>query len=59
MNAARVKDQIRNLNQIDKIEVYRWIDEEAANRIRQDLTRRMGSEIPLTDRLHPCVPIFC
>jgi hypothetical protein len=31
MNAAQVKDQIRNLNQIDKIEVYRWIDEEAAS----------------------------
>jgi hypothetical protein len=36
MNAKQIKDEIRKLNRIDKIaiyrwlDVYRWIDEEAA-----------------------------
>jgi hypothetical protein len=38
MNAAQIKDEIRKLNRIDKIEVYRWIDEEAAS----DLLARIG-----------------
>ena len=38
MNAAQIKDEIRKLNRIDKIEIYRWIDEEAAS----DLLARIG-----------------
>jgi hypothetical protein len=38
MNAKQIKDEIRNLNRIDKIEIYRWIDEEAA----EDLLSRIG-----------------
>ena len=38
MNAEQVKDEIRNLNRIDKIEIYRWIDHEAA----LDLLSRIG-----------------
>ena len=30
MNAQQIKDEIRKLSRIDKIEIYRWIDEEAA-----------------------------
>jgi hypothetical protein len=30
MNAAQIKDEFRNLNRIDKTEIYRWIDEEAS-----------------------------
>jgi hypothetical protein len=38
MNAAQIKDEIRKLNRTDKIEIYRWIDEEAAS----DLLARIG-----------------
>ncbi len=38
MNAEQVKDEIRNLNQIDKAEIYKWIDEEAAS----DLLSQIG-----------------
>jgi hypothetical protein len=38
MNAEQIKDEIRNLSRIDKIEIYRWIDEEAA----VDLLSRIG-----------------
>ena len=38
MNAAQIKDEIRKLNRIDKIEICRWIDEEAAD----DLIFRIG-----------------
>ena len=31
MNAEQVKDEIRKLNRTDKMEVYRWIDEEMAS----------------------------
>ena len=30
LNAEQIKEEIRNLNRIDKTEIYRWIDEEAA-----------------------------
>lgn len=30
MNAAQIKDEIRKLNRTDKIEIYRWLDKEAA-----------------------------
>jgi hypothetical protein len=29
MNAKQIKDEIRKLNQIDKIEIFRWIDDQA------------------------------
>ena len=38
MNAEQIKDEIRKLSRIDKIEIYRWIDEEAA----ADLLSRIG-----------------
>ena len=38
MNAAQIKNEIRKLSRIDKIEIYRWIDEEAA----ADLLSRIG-----------------
>ena len=38
MNAEQIKEEIRNLNRIDKTEIYRWIDEEAA----ADLLSRIG-----------------
>ena len=30
MNAREIKDEIRKLSRADKIEIYRWIDEEVA-----------------------------
>ena len=39
MNAEQIKEEIRNLNRIDKTEIYRWIDEEAA----ADLLSRIGA----------------
>jgi hypothetical protein len=33
MNAAQIKNEIRKLNQIDKIEIYRWIDREVAKHL--------------------------
>jgi hypothetical protein len=38
MNAAQIKDEIRKLNRIDKIGIYRWIDVETAD----DLYYRIG-----------------
>ena len=38
MDAKQIKDEIRSLSRIDKIEIYRWIDEEAA----ADLPSRIG-----------------
>ena len=38
MNAAQIKDEIRKLNRIDKIGIWRWIDEEVAD----DLILRIG-----------------
>jgi hypothetical protein len=29
MNAKQIKDEIRKLNRIDKIEIFRWIDIQA------------------------------
>jgi hypothetical protein len=29
MNAKQIKDEIRKLNRTDKIELYRWIDDQA------------------------------
>jgi hypothetical protein len=38
MNAEQIKDEIRKLSRVDKIEIYKWIDEEAA----ADLLSRIG-----------------
>ena len=38
MNVAQIKDEIRKLNRIDKIEICRWIDQEVAD----DLVWRIG-----------------
>ena len=38
MNAEQIKEEIRNLNRIDKTEIGRWIDHEAA----VDLLSRIG-----------------
>ena len=38
MNADQIKDAIRKLSRSEKIEIYRWIDEEAA----ADLLSRIG-----------------
>jgi hypothetical protein len=38
MNAEQIKDEIRKLSRIERIEIYRWIDEEAA----ADLLSRIG-----------------
>ena len=37
-SGARIKNEIRKLNRIDIIEIYRWIDEQMA----ADLTPRIG-----------------
>jgi len=31
MNTAQIKEEIRKLNRIDKIEICRWIDQEVAD----------------------------
>ena len=38
MNVEQIKSEIRKLSRTDKIEIYRWIDEEAA----ADLLSRIG-----------------
>jgi hypothetical protein len=38
VNAEWIKDEIRKLNRTDKIEICRWLDEEAAS----DLRARIG-----------------
>ena len=61
MNVQQVKDEIRKLSRTDKIEIYRWIDEEAVT----DLLLRIGvpknpveanTNYP-TNCLHPSVSI--
>ena len=36
MNVAQIKDEIRKLNQIDKVKIFTWIDREA---VASDLSR--------------------
>jgi len=38
MSTKQIKDEIRKLSRIDKIDIYKWIDEEAAG----DLLSRIG-----------------
>jgi hypothetical protein len=52
MNATQIIDEIRKLNRIDKIEIFKWLDRNVANdiasrigidrsiQIRQDFERR-------------------
>jgi hypothetical protein len=40
MNATQIKDEIRKLNRVEKIEIFRWIDREVAD----DLICRIGTE---------------
>ena len=57
MNAEQIKEEIRNLNRIDKTEIYRWIDEEAAadllSRIGVPRNRTEGEGIDKSPRLAP------
>jgi hypothetical protein len=58
MNVAQIKDEIRKLNQIDKVEIFTWIDREAAAsdlsrigayrsiQIRQEIEERLKVIIP-------------
>jgi hypothetical protein len=55
MSVTQIIDEIRKLNRIDKIEIFRWLDREVANdlgsrigidrsiQIRRDLERRVTS----------------
>ena len=36
MNVAQIKDEIRRLNQIDKVEIFKWVDQEE---VASDLSR--------------------
>jgi hypothetical protein len=47
MNAEQIRDEIRKLNWIEKIGIYRWINEEVAgdHRIEADRSLRIRSEI--------------
>ena len=38
MSTKQIKDEIRKLSRIEKIDIYKWIDEEAAG----DLLSRIG-----------------
>ena len=40
MNATQIKDEIRKLNRVEKIAIFRWIDREVAD----DLICRIGTE---------------
>jgi hypothetical protein len=46
MNARQIKDEIRRLNRSEKIEIFRWIDQE----IGGDLVRRIGMDRSLQIR---------
>jgi len=39
MNAKQIKDEIRRLSRIERIEIYRWVDERAR---AADLLSRIG-----------------
>jgi hypothetical protein len=46
VNARQIKDEIRRLNRSEKIEIFRWIDQE----IGGDLVRRIGMDRSLQIR---------
>ena len=45
MNAEQIKDEIRKLSRIDKIEIYRWIDKQAAADIRSRIVSGNRTEV--------------
>ena len=49
MNAAQIKDEIRKLNRVEQIEIFRWIDREVADdlicRIGTDRSRQIRQEL--------------
>ena len=57
MNAGEIKDGIRKLSRTDKIEIYRWIDEEVAadlpSRIGVNRSLKIRREIELKCRVTP------
>jgi hypothetical protein len=46
MNARQIKDEIRRLNRSEKVEIFRWIDQE----IGDDMVRRIGMDRSLQIR---------
>ena len=46
MNVGEIKDEIRKLSRTDKIEIYRWLDDETA----ADLLPRIGANRSLEIR---------
>jgi hypothetical protein len=46
MNVGEIKDEIRKLSRTDKIEIYRWLDDETA----ADLLLRIGANRSLEIR---------
>ena len=58
MNVAQIKDEIRKLNQIDKVEIFTWMDREVVAsdpsrigayrsiQIRQEIEERLKIIIP-------------
>jgi hypothetical protein len=46
MNAIQIKDEIRRLSRSEKVEIFRWIDQE----IGDDLVRRIGMDRSLQIR---------
>jgi hypothetical protein len=52
MNAEQIRDEIRKLNWIEKIGIYRWINEEVAgdHRIEADRSLKIRLEIERTCR---------
>jgi hypothetical protein len=46
MNVVEIKDEIRKLSRTDKIEIYRWLDDETA----ADLLPRIGANRSLEIR---------
>jgi len=46
MNVGEIKDEIRKLSRTDKVEIYRWLDDETA----ADLLPRIGANRSLESR---------
>lgn len=46
MNASQIKDEIRKLNRIEQIEIWRWLDRETVD----DLVNRIGRDRSLQIR---------
>ena len=46
MNVGEIKDEIRKLSGTDKVEIYRWLDDETA----ADILSRIGANRSLESR---------